>query len=184
MLASGEEQAMKKFGHMELTTRDPAAARTFYGALFGWTFTDVPMGETTYTMIDGLGGIAKAPMPEAPTQWVGYITVDSIDEATKQVRELGGQVHVDRTDAGGMGFFAIVSDPTGGTVGLWEETPARKAALEAEAKAATKKTKKAGKKAGKKAEKKQVKAARAAKKKEKKAEKKEKKAGKKKKAKK
>lgn len=162
---------MKKFGHMELSTSDPSAARAFYGALFGWTFTDVPMGETTYTMIDGLGGIAKTPAPEAPTQWVGYVTVDSIDDATKQVRDLGGQVHVDRTDAGGMGFFAIVSDPTGGTVGLWEETPARKAALEAEAETAKKKAKKAAKKKDKKAEKEKGKAKKAAKKEARKAEK-------------
>ena len=32
------------FSWMELATKDAAAAKTFYGELFGWKFDDMPMG--------------------------------------------------------------------------------------------------------------------------------------------
>src|ERR1700722_16102835 len=33
----------------ELNTKDAAACKTFYGAVFGWTATDQPFGPMTYT---------------------------------------------------------------------------------------------------------------------------------------
>ena len=39
------------FGWNELDTRDPDAAKEFYGAVFGWAFEDQDMGEMgTYTV--------------------------------------------------------------------------------------------------------------------------------------
>ena len=41
------------FVHIELQTRDVAAAQTFYQQLFDWTIEEVPMpdGKGAYTMI-------------------------------------------------------------------------------------------------------------------------------------
>ena len=54
----------------ELATRDQAAAREFYTALFGWVAQEYPMGEgRTYTMLQ-LGGRDVAALYEmsAPAQ--------------------------------------------------------------------------------------------------------------------
>ena len=38
------------FCWIELGTTDVAAAKKFYGGLFGWTLTDVPMGAMPYSL--------------------------------------------------------------------------------------------------------------------------------------
>src|SRR5260221_11145823 len=40
----------------ELHTTDPAAARSFYQAVFAWVTQDMPMGDFSYTVIQPAGG--------------------------------------------------------------------------------------------------------------------------------
>lgn len=46
--------------------------------------------------------------------------VSDIDAATKKVKALGGTVMKDKTVIPGMGWLAIITDPTGAMVGLWK----------------------------------------------------------------
>jgi len=50
------------FSWMELATTDAAAAKKFYGELFGWKFDDMPMGpDEVYTMANlGEGKVVGA----------------------------------------------------------------------------------------------------------------------------
>jgi len=58
------------FVHVELNTTDVDKSKTFYGALFDWKLQDIPMGDSTYTMIgvgEGtVGGIIKTRCPVRP----------------------------------------------------------------------------------------------------------------------
>ena len=68
------------FVHVELNTTDVEKAKDFYSHLFDWTLEDLPMGDSTYTMIkvgQGTGGgILKHPMPGAPSAWLAYMSVE------------------------------------------------------------------------------------------------------------
>ena len=114
------------FVHVELHTRDLGQAKAFYSGLFDWELQDWPMpdGGGTYTMInvgEGTGGgLMKHPMPGAPSMWLAYVLVDDIDAATKKVKALGGTVMKDKTEVPGMGWLAIITDPTGAMLGLWK----------------------------------------------------------------
>ena len=112
------------FVHVELATTDVAKAKQFYGGLFGWKLSDMPMAEGTYTMIDvgeGTGGgRMKNPMPGAPSMWMAYVNVDDIQAATKKAKSLGANVMKDVTEVPDMGWFSIITDPTGAMLGLWQ----------------------------------------------------------------
>lgn len=112
------------FVHVELATTDVAKAKQFYGGLFGWKLSDMPMAEGTYTMIDvgeGTGGgMMKNPMPGAPSMWMAYVNVDDIQAATKKAKSLGANVMKDVTEVPDMGWFSIITDPTGAMLGLWQ----------------------------------------------------------------
>ena len=118
------------FVHVELMSTDVGKAKSFYGKLFDWTLEDmpmledVPMGDGTYTMIkvgEGTGGgLMKNPMPNAPSSWLAYVLVDDLQKAVEKAKSLGGTVMKDKTDVTGMGSFAIIKDPTGAMLGLWE----------------------------------------------------------------
>jgi uncharacterized protein len=112
------------FVHVELNTSDIAKAKSFYGALFGWTLQDVPMGGHSYTMINvgqGTGGgMQHHPVKGAPSAWLAYVNVDDIKTATEKARQLGAQVMREPMEVMGAGWLSIIVDPTGATLGLWQ----------------------------------------------------------------
>lgn len=112
----------------ELATRDPAASTKFYTQLLGWTAETMSMGpgmEYTFFKIAGqnAGGMLRLPLEvgNAPNAWLGYVTVTDLAAAVAKAKSLGAKVCKDIT-ALPMGRFAIITDPTGAVLGLWEFT--------------------------------------------------------------
>jgi predicted enzyme related to lactoylglutathione lyase len=115
------------FSWIELATPDPDGAKRFYGGLFGWTFDDVPIGpDMTYTMVKlgehHVGALYKmgAAMAGVPPTWLSYVTVDNVDETVKKVVTNDGKVIKDAFDVMDAGRMAIIQDPSGATVALWQ----------------------------------------------------------------
>jgi predicted enzyme related to lactoylglutathione lyase len=113
------------FVHIELNTTDPDKAKTFYTKMFDWQLEDMPMGPSkTYTMIkpgEGPGGgLLKHPMPGAPSMWLVYVDVADVKAETAKAKSLGAKVEKEVTEVPGMGWFSILSDPTGAGFALWQ----------------------------------------------------------------
>ncbi len=119
------------FSWVELATTDPQGAKTFYTTLFGWSFTDGPMGpgpEDIYTRLQ-LGGDdvgALYPMMReqqtqgVPSFWLCYVTVASADEAARKAKALGGKVCAEPFDVMDYGRMAILQDSSGATLAVWQ----------------------------------------------------------------
>jgi predicted enzyme related to lactoylglutathione lyase len=109
---------------VELNTTDVNKAKGFYGKLFDWTLEDMPMGDGAYTLIKvgkGTGGgMMKHPVPGAPSTWLAYVEVDDITAATNKAKSLGATIMAGVTEVKGMGWFSILTDPTGAALGLWQ----------------------------------------------------------------
>ena len=132
---------MNKFVHIELNTSDVKAAKKFYQGLFDWKMQDTPMGPMTYTMINtGVknegGGIQQKQMPDAPTQWLPYVQVESVKKTVAKAGTRGAQVIVAYQPIGEMGAIGVFVDPTGAMLGVWEnaQKPAKKNAKKAKKK--------------------------------------------------
>ena len=101
----------------ELQTRDPAAARAFYGSVFGW---DYATDDNGYVMCQVNGRTQAGIMAidenwgDVPNNWAVYFMTDDLDAKVAKVGELGGNIIVPITSAGEMGKFAVVQDPQGG----------------------------------------------------------------------
>ncbi|HTS39385.1 MAG TPA: VOC family protein [Xanthobacteraceae bacterium] len=112
------------FVHVELGTNDVPKAKSFYQGLFDWKLEDMPMPDTTYTIIkvgEGTGGgMLKWPMPGLPAMWVPYILVSDVKAATAKAKSLGGKIMRDITEVPNMGSFSIIADPTGAIFGMWQ----------------------------------------------------------------
>ena len=78
--------------------------------------------EALVYLIRGEGGglYWLAPPEGTPRMITNYITVTDLEESAKRVPELGGRVVTDRMEVPGMGWFRIVSDPEGNSIGLWQ----------------------------------------------------------------
>ncbi len=114
---------------VDLQTTDQAAAKAFYGGLFGWTYDDQPMDAGAVYSIAKIGDgqvAAIAPQsPElaaagAPPMWNTYLAVDSVDDATAKVGPAGGTVAMEPFDVMDAGRMSFVLDPAGAPVALWQ----------------------------------------------------------------
>ena len=117
------------FVHVELATTDYDKAKSFYSKLFNWKLQEMPMGDgVTYTTIDPAGGTGGGMMkqlsPGAPSSWLAYVNVDDIKSSTAKAKSLGATIKRDVTEVPGMGWFSILADPTGATLGLWQPAKA------------------------------------------------------------
>ncbi len=113
--------AQNPFVWYEFMSSDVAAAKSFYGAVVGWTFEDVPMTGMTYTLLRAgerqIGGMMPIPkhLRDAGLRpcWAAHVGVHDVDVAAAKVRQLGGKVHREPTDIPNVGRFAAVSDRQG-----------------------------------------------------------------------
>jgi predicted enzyme related to lactoylglutathione lyase len=98
----------------EAAVADPASAREFYSAVFGFVF-DEGSGAEGYTtfatggsLLGGLGGL----QPGSPKGWKVCFATDSVDETVAQVEAGGGKVTMAPKETE-YGRFAGVEDPWG-----------------------------------------------------------------------
>jgi predicted enzyme related to lactoylglutathione lyase len=114
------------FVHLELSTSDVPAAKTFYSGLFGWSFIDNDMGGgmiySTFKPDSGPGG-GMFSMPGMPTFWLAYIGVDDINTATEKAKSLGATIHKGPMEIPNIGWMTILADPTGATIALFQPKP-------------------------------------------------------------
>ena len=114
---------------VDLQTSDTAAAKTFYRALFGWDFEDLPVGDgpdgkpAFYSMARKNGkdvaAISGLQAPGIPPHWGTYVTVSDVDATAAQVASAGGTVVADAFDVMDAGRMAVIADPTGAMINLW-----------------------------------------------------------------
>jgi uncharacterized protein len=87
---NGDQIMANPFVHVELMSTDIGKSKAFYGKLFDWTLEDVPLGDSTYTMIkvgEGTGGgLMKNPMPNASSSWLAYVQVDELKKAVEKAK--------------------------------------------------------------------------------------------------
>lgn len=111
---------------MDLSTSDPDRAIAFYGGLFGWDAADTGEEYGHYINLSkgeaGIAGMMKKDddMQGMPDAWTVYLAVPDARAATQAVRDAGGQVVFDAMEVRALGSMAIVTDPSGAFVGLWQ----------------------------------------------------------------
>jgi predicted enzyme related to lactoylglutathione lyase len=109
----------------ELTVPDRHAARDFYSAVFGWDYTEGGP-ETGYytTALKGSEPVAAIgePMPgqSTPFQWTTYLATDDVSATVDVAQANGATVLAPAMDVMEFGRMAIIADPTGAVVGLWQ----------------------------------------------------------------
>lgn len=118
----------------ELVTRNPEAARGYYGAVCGWDWdrmrtaegrdyhVAVAQGRPVAAVMDMTG---VPGMERASTRWFTYIAVDDVDAAAEATEERGGRVIRAPFDVPGVGRIAILEDPGGAAVGMMTPAPER-----------------------------------------------------------
>jgi predicted enzyme related to lactoylglutathione lyase len=124
---------------------DPDAAIAFYAGVFGWEFGTPgempgdPPGKYYVAQVRGrdVAGVGSQPADAQPLppSWNMYVRVDSADEAAARAQSAGGTVLVEPFDAPPAGRMAVLADPTGAPVCVWQPGVRQGAQLVNEARA-------------------------------------------------
>jgi predicted enzyme related to lactoylglutathione lyase len=113
---------------VDLSSPDVDASTAFYSGVFGWQAEDQhdDDGHRVYVMftrdghaVAGLGGQAPG-MEGMPPIWNSYVAVDDIDASVAAARDAGGSVMMPPMQVMDAGRMAIVADPTGAAISLWQ----------------------------------------------------------------
>src|SRR4051812_41066132 len=110
---------------IDLFTRDTDAARAFYSDLFGWTALEQNENFGGYYMweregVPIAGGMRAEPGQPLPGLWSVYLKVDDAAKTVETAKSAGATVIVEPTTVGDTGIMAVLIDPTGASIGLWQ----------------------------------------------------------------
>ena len=111
---------------VDIMAPDRHVLTAFYGPLFGWEFVEGGPETGYYTMAlkhgQQVAGIGEAmPGTEAPpTMWTTYIAVDDADATVARATAAGGTVLMGPMGVMEFGRMAVMADPTGAVVGIWQ----------------------------------------------------------------
>ncbi|HMQ25711.1 MAG TPA: VOC family protein [Acidimicrobiales bacterium] len=115
---------------IDLATPDPEAAKSFYGALFGWEYseeaTDQPGVHYVMATKDGHSAAGMMLLSEEmaasgmPPVWSSYVTVTDVEATVAEVAPAGGTVLQPAMDVMEAGRMAVVADPAGAVICLWQ----------------------------------------------------------------
>jgi uncharacterized protein len=111
----------------ELLTSDPEAGAGFYSKVLGWN-AQPWAGDAGYTMLASASGpvggarvVGKDPLAStAGPNWLSYVGVPDLALALATVEGNGGRVLHPTTSIPDGGRYAVIADPQGGVIGLYE----------------------------------------------------------------
>ena len=110
------------FTHIELRSPDLKKAENFYKTLFGWDLKPMPeMHYTLFTAGNGPGGGMMQAEPDGTPHWVPYVEVANIEEALEKAKTMGAKVRMGITPIPGAGKVAVLGDPAGSPIGLFQK---------------------------------------------------------------
>jgi len=115
------------FCWIELATSDDKGAKQYYTSLFGWTTNENDMGEMgTYYIFQKNGRDCAAMYKQGadqqgvPPNWMSYVNVTSADDSVEKAKSLGGNVVAGPFDVYDFGRMAVLFDPQGAAISLWQ----------------------------------------------------------------
>ncbi len=124
------EQLMGRFVWHDLMTTDIESAIDFFVGLFGWSIqvVDSGSGGANYRVFHAagraMGGfVAMDPVHGVASHWLGYVSVQDLDHVVTAADAAGGSIAVAPTHIPQVGRFAVLRDPSGGTLAPLQRDP-------------------------------------------------------------
>jgi uncharacterized protein len=118
---SPTREASRPVVHLELHTRDRAAAGGFYARLLHWRPELITANCGSYLALE-LGGGLGGGIVECETRrpvWLPYVEVAQIGMSIERARQLGARVLLEPREGPG-GWRSVLSTPAGGEVAFWQ----------------------------------------------------------------
>jgi uncharacterized protein len=128
---------MSRVVHFEIQVDDVERAKSFYAAVFGWSYEDYSefTGSPYWGVVTGPddqpginGGLLQRPVPapsvgQGTNAFVCTMGVGDYDETERRILEAGGQVALPKMALPGMAWQGYYLDLEGNTFGIHQPDP-------------------------------------------------------------
>lgn len=124
-----QTQRAQVFCWPELRSTNPSASAAFYAQLFGWSVRESLLGplgpyitfHSGRSPRAGLCVLGPGPLRGGiETQWLSHVACDDVDAEVEHARSLGAQVLTAPRKVEDRGRVAVIRDPVGSVLCLWE----------------------------------------------------------------
>ena len=108
--------------HVEIPTTDLDMESLFLNNVFSWEFKAFGKGYLLFNNHKGIMvGLRKVESVTVGDTTVFHVNITDIDEIHKKAKENGGKVKEGKTVIPAMGWYALINDPEGNTIGLYQK---------------------------------------------------------------
>jgi predicted enzyme related to lactoylglutathione lyase len=108
--------------HVEIPATDLTRESLFLKNVFGWEFKEFGQGYLLFNNHKGIMvGLRKVDSVTAGDTTVFHLNISNIEEALIKAKENGGKVKREKTIIPAMGWYALINDPEGNTIGLYQK---------------------------------------------------------------
>ncbi|HSR19072.1 MAG TPA: VOC family protein [Ignavibacteriaceae bacterium] len=107
--------------HVEIPSTDLDRSADFLKKIFGWEFKPFGNGYHLFNTHKGFTiGLRKAEKINAGDSTIFHIRVNDISKILSLVGDAGGHVYRGKTTIPAMGYYALINDPDGNVIGLFQ----------------------------------------------------------------
>jgi len=108
--------------HVEIPSTNLNRTTEFFMRLFDWDFKPFGKGYLLYNTHKGLTiGLRKVDSVKSGDTTTFHINVKEIDKILEKAKENGGQIFREKTIIPAMGYYALINDPDGNIIGLYQK---------------------------------------------------------------
>ncbi len=108
--------------HVEIPTTDLKRESLFLKKIFGWEFKEFGKGYLLFNNKQGIMvGLRSVENIVSGNSTVFHVNTMDIEETLKKVTAHGGKVIREKTVIPAMGWYALLNDPDGNTIGLYQK---------------------------------------------------------------
>lgn len=112
----------------DLATPDDDHAAEFYRQLFGWSDVHHEIAGGTFRTLEhdgravaSLYRLARAQVARGlPAHWIPYVSTPDVSATAAKAASLAGRIVVWPQHFPGLARVALIADPTGAIIGLWQ----------------------------------------------------------------
>ncbi len=106
-----------------LNTTDIDRAKSFYTAVIGWTGGTGPSNMLVFSAgTVQVADVEPAP-PGLPSHWLLHVVVEKLEASRDKAEKLGAKVLMPLVEIPAIGRIAVIADPTGAALSLFEPAP-------------------------------------------------------------
>lgn len=109
--------------HCEIPSTDLERSKEFYHKVLGWDFKPFGNGYLLFNNHKGtMIGLRKVDQVAKGDSTIFHVNIPDIESILNKAKENGGAVERNRTVIPAMGWYALMSDPDGNTIGLYQKS--------------------------------------------------------------